>query len=47
MIPPTEFIQLAEENGLILELGRWILESACHQTKAWQEETGRPPDGQR
>ena len=42
LIPPSEFIPLAEENGLILELGRWILEMACHQTKAWQDEAGRP-----
>jgi diguanylate cyclase (GGDEF)-like protein/PAS domain S-box-containing protein len=39
-VPPIEFIPLAEENGVILELGRWILESACRQTKAWQVETG-------
>ena len=42
LIPPSDFIPLAEENGLILELGRWILEKACHQTKGWQVEAGRP-----
>lgn len=35
LIPPNEFIQIAEESGLILELGQWILETACAQLSAW------------
>jgi diguanylate cyclase (GGDEF)-like protein len=37
MISPTEFIHLAEEAGLIVELGKWALRSACFQNKAWQD----------
>jgi EAL domain-containing protein (putative c-di-GMP-specific phosphodiesterase class I) len=36
MVPPLEFISLAEENGLIVPLGRWVLEEACRQASAWE-----------
>ncbi|MCU7846013.1 MAG: EAL domain-containing protein [Candidatus Thiodiazotropha sp. (ex Monitilora ramsayi)] len=37
LIPPSEFIPIAEETGLINELGCWITTTACHQAQAWRE----------
>jgi EAL domain-containing protein (putative c-di-GMP-specific phosphodiesterase class I) len=35
-IPPAQFIPLAEESGLILEIGEWALREACHTLKRWR-----------
>ena len=42
IIPPDKFIPVAEENGMIVRLGEWVLKEACRQNRRWQLE-GLPP----
>ena len=44
LVPPGLFIPVAESNGFIVELTRWVMEQACTQARKWQDE-GLPPLG--
>ncbi|MFQ5426562.1 MAG: putative bifunctional diguanylate cyclase/phosphodiesterase [Gaiellales bacterium] len=37
LLAPSEFVELAEESGLIVPLGRWVLNEACHAARRWRE----------
>lgn len=39
-VSPAQFIPIAEENGSIVPIGQWVLESVCQQIKLWQEQFG-------
>ncbi len=41
-VSPSEFIPVAEDSGLILSMGRWALDEACRQSRAWQDAGLRP-----
>ena len=43
LVSPMDFIPVAETTGAIGPLGRWVLESACHQMVAWQQRHPHAP----
>jgi len=41
MVPPDEFVPVAEETGLIVPIGQWVFRTACEQAQRWKRELGR------
>ncbi|MHB1246428.1 MAG: sensor domain-containing protein [Sulfuriferula sp.] len=41
MILPDDFIAIAEETGLIIAIGQWVMKSVCHQLKIWEQQPGK------
>jgi EAL domain-containing protein (putative c-di-GMP-specific phosphodiesterase class I) len=42
-VPPNEFIPLAEQSGLIVQIGEWVLREACHRASCWHQSGGNAP----
>ncbi len=42
LLPPAEFLALAEETGLIMTMSEWVIHTACRQNKAWQDQGFQP-----
>src|SRR4029453_9423721 len=45
LVPPLDFIDIAEDSGLIVQVGQWVLRTAIAAARSWRELAGgRPPD---